>query len=128
MNVQQQLVVARLDAHANRRVGRRELQRVVEEVHERTLDLRRVGVHRRGIAVELGDDALTAWTELLERPGDEIVGRPQLLMRCRGAALQAREVEQVADDPVEPLGFATDRLDEIIAVGPRQPNVGIAEA
>ena len=55
--------------------------------------------------------------ELVERAGDELVELDQLLLRLGGAGLEAREVEQVADEVVEPVGGREDRREQLGAVG-----------
>src|SRR6266568_2224908 len=99
-HVQAELVVARLDAKRHRRLGRRELQRIVEQIHQSTFDLYRVDLHGRRSCVELGHDSLAPRAELVERARDEVVRSPELLIGRSDATAQAREVEEVADEPV----------------------------
>ena len=50
--------------------------------------------------------------ELVERRADDLVDRPELALRIRGAGLEPREIEQVAHHPVEASGLDHDRVDE----------------
>ena len=81
-----------LDVQADRRVGRRELQRVVEQVDEHALDLDR---RRRAPAARRRRARSTTRSprepELLERARDEIVDRPELGPRRRRRRSASRE-------------------------------------
>ena len=93
--------------------GRRELQRVLDQVREHALDLHRVDVHERTVADDV--DAIAAG-QVLHGLAHELVERPDLRLRLGAARLEAREVEQVADEPGEPLGVDGDRVEELAAV------------
>ena len=81
-------------SHPARRSCARELQRVVEQIHEHPLQLDRVDPHGRQVGGHRHRHPL-GLADLVERLTDEIVDRPQLRMRPRRSCLQAREVEQV---------------------------------
>ena len=54
--------------------------------------------------------------EQVDRLVDEIVERPDLGRRRRAAGLEAGEVEQVADEPAQPLRVDVDRLEQLVPV------------
>ena len=93
--------------------GRRELQRVLDQVREDALDLDRVDVDERALAREV--DAIAA-RQILHRLANEIVERPDLGLGLRTAGFEPREVEQIADQPAEPLGVDGDRVEQHAAV------------
>ena len=65
--------------------------------------------------------------ELLERPSDES-STAQIRLRLGSAGLQPREVEQVSDETVEPVGLREDRREELGSVGVVEREVGRASA
>ena len=123
----EQLAFSFLGAHLHRCPGRRKLQRVVEQVHEDALDLHRIDPDGRRVGVDVGCHALGLWAELLDRPTDELLRWPQLRMRRGDPAVETRQVEQVADDAVEPLRFAADGGDELEAIRIDEHELGIRE-
>jgi len=56
-------------------------------------------------------------SDFVERADDHIIDRPELGLRLGSARLQSRQVEQVADHPVEPFRLTEDRLDELAPIG-----------
>ncbi len=103
------------DAHRDGRLGRGELDRVLEQVHERPLDLDRIDEDDRDV---IGDDGLdpVCVRHQVERLGDQLVDCPQLLHGLCCAGLQAREVEQVGDETLEAPRLDRDRLQELLAI------------
>ena len=57
--------------------------------------------------------------QIVHRLANQIVERPDLGLGLRPAGLEPREVEQVADQPAEPLGVDGDRVEQL-AGGPRR--------
>ncbi len=113
---------------ADRLLGRRVAQRVLDEVCEDGTGLVEIGMHERQVFV--GQDHLDAAARLdaVEHLQDEVVDRPVARLRSSRPRLQAREVEQVADDAVEPLGLAEDRLGELAAVLGRERELAVGES
>ena len=74
---------------------RRDLERVLEQVHERALELRASTRTASGSAGSDDVDRVAAGADRVERPRDEAVDRPDLELRRGGARLEPRQVEQV---------------------------------
>ena len=120
---------ARLGSHQDLRIGRRIAQRVLEEVREHALDLRRVDLDERGLRTDIERHATRVRAETGERLADELVDVPQLAMRLGGAGLETREVEQLLDDAVETRRLVANRLREPEPVLRRAaPGRGLASA
>jgi hypothetical protein len=102
----------------------RELERVLDQVREHPLDLGGVDLDRRQVVLELDVDAVGAG-EPVERLSDELVHRPELGTRCRGARLEARQVEQVRDEALQPPALEPDRLEQAgsVVLVEREPGV-----
>src|SRR5581483_7164834 len=79
-DVDSQLGRAVLGPYDDRGPGRREPQRVLDQVREHALDLGGVDANRRRPRIELDDDPVTLGSDGLERLPDEIVRRPELRM------------------------------------------------
>ena len=54
--------------------------------------------------------------ERVDRLQDEIVERPHLALRRSGARLEARQIEEVGDEPVQAARLELDRLEQVVAV------------
>ena len=111
------------------RVGRRELQRVLDQVDEGALELGGVDLDRR----ESGPAASTSTrsssgVEHVEGAGDEPVDRPQLPSWRGRARLESRELEQVRDQPVESPHLREDRGDELFPIVAGQRVAELARA
>ncbi len=108
------LLPRRGDAHEHARAGWREGDRVLDEVREHALDLSGVDVHERCLA----DDLHTvARAQRIDGLPDDVVERPELGLRRGASRLEPRKVEQVADEPAEPLRVDLDRVEKLGAVG-----------
>ena len=101
------------DAHVNPSGGRRELQRVLEQVRENALNLDRVDAHERSLAGDV--DAIVSG-QVADGFPNQVVERPHLHLGLGAARFEPREVEQVADEAPEPLGVHGDRVQEHPAV------------
>ena len=116
------------------RVGTRVFGRVLEQVADGLVEVDGIDPHGR----EIGRDAD------LDAPADECRGQPRddrfqqlveledLEVRAKRAALDPAQVEQVADEAVQPLGFGVDGArvfdrwssgDQVIAGSSRLPAV-----
>ena len=73
------------------------------------------------------EDALAGRAERLECPGDETVDGPELEDRLGGSGLEAGEVEQVRDEPVEPSRLEADRGEQLLPLVCRERLVGAGE-
>ena len=90
---------------------RRELQRVLQQVHEHTLDLRGVDADRQGGRFLKRDrDTIGLAAELFERPGEHDVDGPHLGTAHGRARIEPREIEQVLDKPLEAMHLDSNRL------------------
>ena len=103
-----------LDAH--RLARRRVLERVLEQVDEHALDLVGVDADGRRLVGQRTSTRRAVRAELVERAGDELVELDELRLGLGGAGLEAREVEQVLDEVVEPVGGGEDRREQLGAV------------
>jgi hypothetical protein len=106
-----QLLPRRGDADLHVLGRRRELERVVEDVDEDPLDLKRIDAYGRCLARNAHVHTI-AIVDLVQGPGDELVRRPDLGSGRRGTRLEPREVEQVVDEALEPAVLDSDRLEE----------------
>src|SRR5207302_10118927 len=88
----------------------RVLERVVERVRERTLDLGGVEFDRGRLGADLERDPCGFGAEAGERLPGELVGVPELAMRLGGSGFETREVEQLFDDAVETRRLAANRF------------------
>jgi len=122
------LASCRRHAHVDGLPGRGELERVLEQVDEHALQLDRVDLHHRGVVGEGELDPARLGAELVERLRDEPVHGPELAVRLRRARLQAGEVEEVADDALQPLHLVPDRLQQAGAIGVVERKPWISEA
>ena len=91
--------------------GGRELQRVLDQVHERALDLRPVDERRDGLLRQPHDDTLGGGPDRVDRASHQLVARQQRRPRLRGTGLEARQVDEVRDESLEARGLARDRLE-----------------
>ena len=105
-----------LRSHLDRIRDRRELERVLEQVHECMLELRRVDAHRRRVLWQDRLHARVLRSDRLEGARDQPVDRPELWHRTGGAGLEPGEIEQVGDEPVEPLDLEPDRRVKLLAL------------
>ena len=112
----QRLPRRRADDDVRRVVGR-VLDRVLDQVGQHSLDLIRVDADDGGDRRERHVDAVGGFPEAAQRLDDEAVRRPDLGLGHSGAGLEAREVEQVRDQAVEPLGLAEDAGEQLCAIG-----------
>ena len=115
-DTEDRLAPRRRDPHVDASTGRRELERVLDEVREHALDLDRVDVDQRLLTAHLdpvGD------AELGHDVARELVERPHLRLRLGAAGLEPGQVEQVADEPREALGIDRDRVEQLAAVARR---------
>jgi len=126
-HVEEQLPVALVRTYVHRRAGRRELQCIVQQVHEHALDLHRIDPDGRRVGVDVDHHSLGVRPELLDHPLDELLRRPELRMRGRDSALEARQVEQVPDDAVETVRLTPDSGDELDAIFVRETQLRIGE-
>ena len=120
------LAVRDRGAHLDGVGGRGVAERVLDQVDEHTLDLRRVDAHRGALVGQRRDDAVAVGADRLQRTPDELVHRPELDDRARGAGLEPREVEQVRDQPVEPPRLGADRREQLVAIARRRALAGSA--
>ena len=81
-----------------------------------------------GSSSRSGDDDALGSGELVERLRDELVDGPQLRPRVGGARLEAREVEKVLDEPLQPSVLGANRLEERAAIVVRQRELAALEA
>ena len=94
--------------------GRGVLRRVLDQVGEDLVDLHGVHQHRGQVVRDLHRDEMPGGdrAQAAQGVGDQRAQVVPALLRAQAAPLNAREVEQVADDPVEPLRLLLDRLGE----------------
>src|SRR5439155_1315209 len=103
--------------------GRRELRGVLDEIREHLLDLDVVELDRRKIVLDLKAhgvfrrDRPETTRDVLDERTDVVPG----LVRNKAPVLDAREVEEIADDAVEAERLFLDRHRELFAV-PIGPN------
>ena len=120
------LVPLHLAGDVDDRALRRDAQRVLEDVRQHTANLAGVDLHRRQVVRQFDRDPIVG-RSLLQCEPDQILDRPELSPRLRGAGLQPREVEKVADETVEAGRLQADRLDQLGAVvGRRASREGLA--
>ncbi len=101
----------------------RVLDGVLDQVGQHPLDLIRVDPDDGGDRRQRHLDAVSGMPEAAQRLDDEAVGSPDLGLGHRGAGLQAREVEQVRDQAVEPPRLAEDAVEQICSIGLVQAEV-----
>ena len=95
---------------------------VLEQVDEHALDLRGVHLDERQVRRYVDHhplvsvEAWSAWTT--------IPSRARNAARWSRARLHAREIEQIADDAVEPLRLGVDRLEEFFRSAARARESG----
>ena len=73
--------------------------RVLDQVREHALELGGVGLHQRQVAVERRPRRAPRAVGVLERAVDDLLDRAPVAPRLGLARLQAREVEQLVDQP-----------------------------
>ena len=104
-----------LDPH--RPVGRRPRQRVGDHVGQRPLEQRRIGVDRAAASRARRRSTLVgSWSSELSAVGDHVLEVDGPASDADGAGLEPAHVEQVADEPVEPVGLLVDGLGELAAL------------
>src|SRR5207249_19648 len=103
------------DAAADRRLRRRLVVDYQDADHPRTAGSSSANAPPADSA-SAQPRAPLAVAHLVEGLGEQLVGRPELGPRARGARLEAREVEQVRDETVEPLALGADRLQEGLSI------------
>jgi hypothetical protein len=91
-------------------------QRVLQQVGERALELRRVGVDQRQVVVEHEPDPLRARADGLDGSADHLLDRGPVAPRRRRPGLEARQVEQLLHQAREPGALADDRGGQLAAV------------
>src|SRR3954470_8089292 len=103
-------------------VGRGELRRVVDQVGEDALELRGVGAYQRKLGgdVDLDREVAALPAYKLGGPGDRVVQVTPVRMRVDGARFDPREVEQVADHPLQAIGLGAHYRGKLHAVVLRQ--------
>ena len=111
----------------HRRVERRVLERVLDQVHERALDLVGVGLHGRRLVGECHLDPGAVRAELVESLDHEIVDHCDLDLGLSRACLQPGEIEQVPDQLVEPVRLVEDGVEQLGAVGVVERQVSLRE-
>ena len=106
-----------LRADANRAVRRRELVGVREQVHEHLRQALLIAAHDGHAVADLHLDALTALRDQrldeLARRDDRVVDHDVLMANRELPGLDAHALEQVVDEPREPLRAAMQRGDEL---------------
>ena len=93
----------------------REPQRVLEQVREHALDLHRIDADERRLAGDVDAIRVGPRSSTPRRTSsstDHTSGSGSARAR-----FEPREVEQVADEPREPVGVDGDRLEQLRAVG-----------
>ena len=116
----------RLDADGSFR-GRRG-ERVVDEVRDRTLQERRIGMDGRQRFRHIDGDARGPFSEIDDRGGDDFVDEHRSCRDTERAGLQAAHVEQLSDERIEAVGGLLDRRLELIALLRRPVDVVLSKA
>ena len=86
---QKDVVTRRVGAHLDAVRDRRELQRVLEQIDERMLDLGGIHADRRRIVRQQHVDAVVLRADRFEGSCDQPVHGPELTHRQRGARLES---------------------------------------
>src|SRR5256714_344938 len=97
--------------------GRASPTRILDQVDEHLLDEQAIDVHGRQVLGQPGRQLAVAQRrgEPRERHADQLLDGNPLAAQLQVAGLQARDVEQVVDEAVEPLGLVADRLEQLAA-------------
>src|SRR5439155_24839714 len=101
------LVAPAMRLHVDRLAGRCVLGRILDQVDEHLLDEQAIDVHGRQVLGQPGRQLAVAQRrgEPRERHADQLLDGNPLAAQLQVAGLQARDVEQVVDEAVEPLGL-----------------------
>ena len=96
------------------RIGRgRELQGVLDQVDEHPLDVRCVDAKRRQVRWQRHLNTIGVRAELLERPRQQRVHRPQLRLAQGRTGFEPREIKEVFDESLEAAHLDPNRLEEL---------------
>src|SRR6267378_5871382 len=114
-DVHDDLVALATGLHVDRLAAGRVLRRVLEQVDEHLLHQQAVDVHGWQVLGQPRGDLAVA--QRLGQPGerdaDQLFDGDPLAPELEAAGLQARDVEQVVDEAIEPLGLVADRLEQL---------------
>ena len=104
-----EIVADRGGGHGDRRARGRVAARVVDQVGDRALEQRPVGEDGRQVGWHVDGDRFGPVREAPHRRVDRIVHRHRHELHGERARLEPARIEQVPDQPVEPVGLLVDR-------------------
>ncbi len=110
-----------------RPLGRGVAQRVAQQVGERAFEQPGIGAQQRQAFGDVEPDRVRA-RQPVQRQRRDLLDRHRLDERLQRTGLQAAHVEQVGDQPVEPVGGVLDGREQLLLVILGVGDVGLPQA